>query len=166
MNQKVIPIVSWLIALWSCFVFLSSLPYKFTGHPVTQHIFETVGDWLGGFLGSGIGDLFGSVGGYLVGSFELLTSLVLLAPAFLWLMNKLGKNKVFSRAKFHRNGGLLAAMVMAGAAFFHIFTPLGIQVVRDGQSDGGALFRNAISVLIGGIILFLINRHALKSNMG
>jgi len=165
MNQKVIPVVSWLIALWTCFVFLSSLPYKFTGHPVTQHIFETVGDWLGGFLGSGIGNLFGNVGGYLVGSFELLTSLVLLVPAFLWLMNKIGQNKVFSRAKFHRIGGLMAATIMAGAAFFHIFTPLGIEVVRDGQSDGGSLFRSAISVLIGGIILFLINRRAPQAKL-
>ena len=71
-------VISWAIAAWMCFIFLGSLPYKFSGHPDTQHIFSTIGGWLKGFLGDGIGDLFTSFGAYGVGSFELLTTIVLL----------------------------------------------------------------------------------------
>ena len=78
MNTRIVAVISWIIVLWSSFVFLSSLPYKFTGAPETQHIFGTIGAWLGGFLGSGIGGLFSNLGGYIIGSFELLTSIVLL----------------------------------------------------------------------------------------
>lgn len=162
MNQRIIAAISWLIVLWSCFIFLSSLPYKFTGHPDTQHIFGTIGAWLGGFLGSGIGNLFTNVGAYLVGSFELLTSLVLLSPAVLWVINKAGGNKAFSRAKIHRIGGLMAAAVMAGAVFFHLFSPLGVEVLHNGQSDGGSLFRAAVSILVGGIVLFFLNNLAIR----
>lgn len=164
MNKKVIAIISWVIVVWSSYVFLSSLPFKFTGHPATQHIFGTIGTWLSGFLGTGIGNLFSNLGGYLVGSFELLTALVLLSPAFYWLRNKAGGTKSYSRAKIHQYGGLMAAAVMAGAAFFHIFTPLGIEVVRDGVGDGGSLFKTAISVLVGGLLLFFLNRSITKSN--
>jgi len=37
---------------------------------------------------------------------------------------------------------------MAGAVFFHLFTPLGIEV----NGDGGSLFRAAVSILILGLI--------------
>ena len=49
-------------------------------------------------------------------------------------------------------------MVMAGAVFFHLFTPLGIEVLHQGESDGGSLFYAAVSILILGIVLFAINR--------
>ena len=49
-------------------------------------------------------------------------------------------------------------MVTAGAVFFHLFTPLGIEVLSQGQPDGGALFYTAVSILICGIIMFLINK--------
>lgn len=159
MNTRIVAVISWIIVLWSSFVFLSSLPYKFTGAPETQHIFGTIGAWLGGFLGSGIGGLFSNLGGYIIGSFELLTSIVLLLPGVLWLLSKVGVNRPYNRARLHSLGGLMAAALMAGAAFFHIFSPLGINV----QGDGGLLFKMAISVLLGGIILFVLNRGALKS---
>jgi len=164
--KKIIAFVSWLIVAWMCYVFLGSLPYKFTGHPDTQHIFSTIGDWLGGFLGTGIGSLFTQFGAYAVGSFELLTSLVLLLPALLWVKSRIG-NKPFgnTRRRWHQVGGLMASAVMAGAVFFHLFTPLGIEVLHNGQSDGGSLFRAAVSILILGIVLFIINRMAItRSN--
>ena len=51
---------------------------------------------------------------------------------------------------------------MAGAVFFHLFTPLGIEVLHEGQSDGGSLFYAAVSILVLGIVLFLINISAAK----
>ncbi len=158
MKNKIIAVISWLIALWMCNVFLSSLPYKFTGHPDTQHIFGTIGAWISGILGSAIGNLFTSIGAIGVGSFELLTSIVLLLPALLWILAKAGIGEARGqRAKFHRIGGAMATMVMAGAVFFHLFTPLGIEVLHQGKSDGGSLFYAALSILVFGVIMVVIN---------
>jgi hypothetical protein len=158
MRKNVIAMISWAMALWMCYVFLLSLPYKFTLHPDTQYIFSTIGTWMSGILGEGIGGLFSNYGSYLVGSFELLTSVVLLLPALVWLLSMLGASGTLGvRAKFHRIGGFLAAMVMSGAVFFHLFTPLGIEVLHDGESDGGSLFYAAVSILICGVIMFIIN---------
>jgi len=159
MSHQIKAIISWVIVLWSSYIFLGSLPYKFTGHPDTQHIFSTIGNWLGGFLGEGLGGLFTKIGAFGVGGFELITSLVLLSPAAFWLINKVGGSKNYSRARLHQLGGLMAATVMAGAVFFHVFSPLGIEVIHQGKSDGGSLFKAAVSVLLGGIILFVINRN-------
>lgn len=149
-------VVSWAITLWICKVFLTSLPYKFTNHPDTQHIFGTIGDWMKGILGEGIGAWFGNFGAYLVGSFELLTSIVLLLPALLWVISKIGRGDS-RRVHFHRIGGLMASAVMAGAVFFHWFTPLGVEVLHQGKSDGGSLFYAAVSIFVLGIVLFVIN---------
>ena len=152
-------VISWLIVFWMCFVFLGSLPYKFTQHPDTQHIFNTIGGWLKGFLGESVGELFSQFGPYVVGSFEALTSLVLLLPILLWLIAKLRRTPFGNtRRRFHQWGGLLASAVMAGAVFFHLFSPLGIEVLHQGKSDGGSLFYSALSILILGFVLFFINK--------
>ncbi|MBX2880793.1 MAG: hypothetical protein KTR32_12700 [Granulosicoccus sp.] len=152
-------IVSWLCVVWTCYIFLGSLPYKFTGHPDTQHIFGTIGDWLGGFLGATAGNLFKQFGAYAVGSFELLTSIILLLPALLWVLSRMsGSYFGITRRRFHMAGGAMAAMVMAGAVFFHLVSPLGIEVLHEGESDGGSLFYAAVSILILGLLLFFINR--------
>ena len=128
-------------------------------HPDTQHIFGTIGNWLGGFLGSGTGSLFTDFGAYVIGSFELLTSIVLLLPALLWGLSRLnGSFFGVTRRRFHMIGGLMASAVMLGAVFFHIVSPLGIVVLHEGQSDGGRLFYSAVSILIFGLVLFAINR--------
>ena len=158
MKKNIVAIISWIMALWACKVFLSSLPYKFTNHPDTQHIFGTIGMWISDTFGAGLGNLFSNYGAYAVGGFELLTSLVLLLPIFIWLLAKMGASGNSGvRAKFHRLGGAMAAMVMAGAVFFHLFTPLGIEVLHEGKSDGGSLFYAAVSILVCGIIMFFIN---------
>ncbi len=152
-------VVSWLIAAWIGFVFLASLPYKFTLHPDTQHIFGTIGTWLSGFLGDGIGGLFSNFGSYAVGAAELLACLILLAPALIWVFRRSsGKPFGNTRRQFHQIGGLLSSAIMAGAVFFHLATPLGVEVMHNGQSDGGNLFYKAVSILVLGIVLFLINR--------
>ena len=151
--------ISWPIAAWMLYVFLGSLPYKFTLHPDTQHIFGTIGAWLGTFLGAGIGGAFAAYGSYAVGAFELATSVVLLVPPFAWLTRKaIGGTASRPRAWWHRLGGAMAAVVMTGAVFFHLFTPLGIEVLHQGRSDGGSLFYAAVSILVGGVVMVLINR--------
>ena len=160
MKKHIIAIASWAMAIWMCKVFLFSIPYKFTDHPDTRHIFDTIGDWISGIPGQGAGALFAGIGPYAVGSFEMLTSLTLLLPGLIWLLAKIGLGSVGRepvRAKFHRIGGAMAALVMAGAVFFHLVTPLGIVVLHEGKSDGGSLFYAALSILIMGIVMFFIN---------
>jgi len=150
--------VSWVIALWAAKVFLTSLPYKFSGHPDTQHIFSTIGDWLKGFIGDTAGGLFSEQGAVVIGSAELVTSVILLSPMVFWILNKVNlvANRPY-RAVAHALGGLMAAGIMAGAVFFHLVSPLGVEVLHNGQSDGGALFYSALSILVLGLILFIIN---------
>ncbi len=160
MKKNIIAIASWAMAIWMCKVFLFSIPYKFTGHPDTQHIFGAIGGWMSGILGESLGSLFASFGPYAVGSFEMLTSLVLLLPGLIWLLAKIGVGNVGGdpvRANIHRIGGAMAALVMAGAVFFHLVTPLGIVVLHEGKSDGGSLFFAALSILVMGIVMFFIN---------
>jgi len=159
-KNPVVTISSWLIVLWTCYIFLGSLPYKFTNHPDTQHIFTTIGDWMKGILGNSVGELFGQYGAIGVGAVELLTSLLLLSPIVYWLKNRSKDSSDVQRvrAKAHAIGGAIASMVMAGAVFFHLFTPLGIEVLHQGESDGGSLFKAAVSILILGIVLLVMNR--------
>ena len=156
------PVISWIIVLWTCKVFLFSLPYKFSGHPDTQHIFGTIGQWISDTLLEPLGSFFTQFGAYAVGTFELITSIILLLPALLWVLNKTGLRKSgSSRQRLHAIGGLLASAVMVGAVFFHLFTPLGIEVLHNGKSDGGSLFYAAVSILVLGIVLFLLNSKGL-----
>jgi hypothetical protein len=165
MKKNIITVISWIMTLWMCKVFLFSLPYKFSGHPDTQHIFGTIGAWISGILGESIGGLFSSFGAIGVGLFELTVSIVLLLPAILWGLSKIGvvEDKP-RRAKIHRIGGIMAAVVMSGAVFFHVFTPLGIEVLHQGKSDGGSLFFAAVSILICGVIMFVINSLKLEED--
>ena len=163
MKQKIIALASWAMALWACKVFLWSLPYKFSNHPDTQHIFGTIGQWMSDTFSQAIGGLFTKFGAYGVGFFELATSIVLLLPALVWLLARFGSaTSEGARARFHRIGGAMAALVMAGAVFFHLFTPLGIEVLHQGKSDGGSLFYAAVSILVSGVILFFINAPSRK----
>ncbi len=147
MNNTIKVTVSWAIAAWMCYVFLGSLPYKFTGAPDTLYIFGTIGGWLGTFLGETIGSLFTNYGAYLVGAFELIVALILLSPIVLG-----------NREKFHYIGGLMASVVMAGAVFFHAVSPLGWAVLHEGKSDGGSLANAALSILILGIVMAWLNK--------
>ncbi len=156
-------LISWFIVAWICYVFLLSLPYKFSRHPDTQHIFNTIGEWMGGFVPA-LGDLFSAFGSYVVGAFELITCVVLLLPGFVMLTRRAsGKSWRGIRARWHVVGGLMASAVMVGAVFFHLFTPLGIEVLHQGEPDGGSLFKAAVSILILGVVLAVINISASKT---
>ena len=69
-------IISLIITLWVAKVFLLSLPYKFTNHPDTQHIFNTIGQWMGDTISQGLGQFFASYAAYIIGSVELVVSAV------------------------------------------------------------------------------------------
>ncbi len=150
-------ILSWILVVIIVAVFLPSIPFKFSGAPETQHIFGTIGKWMSGFLGSAIGGTFSAIGAYVIGSLELITSIILLIPAFVWLKGKVSKSDEPSRVNrqsLHAWGGLAASALMGGAIFFHLFSKLGINV----NNDNGALFFSAVTVFFAGIILFLVNR--------
>lgn len=134
-------IISWILSLWIAFVFVQSLYFKFTDHPETQQIFETIGDWMAGNIFAFMAIPFALHGGYVIGSLELIASILLILP-------------IFTRPL----GGLLATGLMTGAIFFHLFTPLGVNV----QGDGGVLFYMACSVWIAGLIIFLLHREQLR----
>lgn len=151
MNNIIKVSVSWLIALWAAYVFLSSLPYKFNGAAEPLHIFDTIGKWMSGVLGETIGGMFSQYGAYIVGGFELIIAFVLLLPVIFWSQ----------RQKLHCIGGLMSAVIMSGAVFFHLFTPLGwvVKWHENGQIQTDAGLANAaLSILLLGLVLVWLNR--------
>ena len=116
-----------------------------------------------GILGNAAGSWFANYGAVAVGIAELVVTLFLLIPLFLFIREKLtGARPAIDRAVFHTLGGLAAAGVMAGAAFFHLVTPLGIVVLHEGKSDGGSLFFAAVSILVLGLIMAAANFSLIK----
>ena len=59
-------------------------------------------------------------------------------------------------------------MVMSGAIFFHLFTPLGVVRVVDaaGNTDGGVLFLMACGVWLGSVVLLYIDRQKILALVG
>ena len=107
-----------------------------------------------GVLGNTAGQLFIEYGSYGVGLMELIASIILLFPALLFVLKKINLvDDVPARYGFHAIGGMLAGAIMTGAVFFHLATPLGIEVLHNGKSDHGSLFYAAVSVLILGYAL-------------
>ena len=128
------------------FVFIQSLFFKFSDAPETQHIFNVLNDWAASAFG--VEGLFvkpGIFNAHVIGSAELVASLLVLAGLFL------GKKTLTLL------GALLAFGVITGAIFFHLFTPLGVDV----QDDGGTLFFMACGVWISALFLILTHKNAL-----
>jgi hypothetical protein len=136
-------------------VFIQSLFFKFSNSPETQYIFGTLDVWAGGL---GFPDLFapnGIFSQYVVGSMELAASVLLLFALS------------FRKPALHALGALLALGVMSGAIFFHLFTPLGVQVLNtDGTLDGGELFALACSVWVSAGVILLLRRRDLALAWG
>ena len=133
----------WALAIFVAIVFVQSLFFKFTNSFETQHIFTTIGDWMGSiglpaFIASG----FAAWGGYTVGSVELIASILLIMR------------------RTQALGALIGFFVISGAIFFHLFTPLGVSVVIDeaGNRDGGQLFALAVGVFISTILIMWLRR--------
>ena len=139
----------WILTLFVAFVFIQSLFFKFTGSPETVYIFEGKLDpWAASLGFKGIFAPGGIFSAKVVGSAELVASILVLAGAF-----------IASQRLVQVAGAALGLGVISGAIFFHLFTPLGIAVVNtDGSSDGGELFTLACGVWISCALLLWIRR--------
>lgn len=139
----------WILTLFVAFVFIQSLFFKFTGSPETVYIFEGKLDPWAASLGlKGIFAPGGIFSAKVVGSAELLASVLVLAGAFM------ARQRLVQAA-----GAALGLGVISGAIFFHLFTPLGIAVINtDGSSDGGELFMLACGVWVSCALLLWIRR--------
>lgn len=143
-NKKKIATVTF--TLFIAFVFIQSLFFKFAGAPETVYIFETIDKWVTASFG--ISGLFvppGIFNAYVIGSAELVASALLLVGLFT------------KRYALHGLGAVLALSVISGAIFFHLFTPLGINV----QGDDGTLFGMACGVWFSAASLIYIRKEAL-----
>lgn len=125
------------LCLFIAFVFLQSLPFKFSNSLETQHIFQTLGEW------SGLA-WFGQYGGYMIGVAELITAIVLF--------------------KWRTIGAVMALGIMSGAIIFHLFTPLGIimplfdaETTLQNGDDGGVLFMMACATWVCSLILIILD---------
>ncbi|MCW5664378.1 MAG: hypothetical protein KIT35_11140 [Piscinibacter sp.] len=143
-------VIAAALALYIAFVFVQSLFFKFSDSPETQYIFGTLDAW-GASLGvPGLFARSGPFSQYVVGSAELVASALLLGGLFL------------GRALLSALGALLSLGVISGAIFFHLFTPLGVQVRNtDGSLDGGQLFALACGVWLAAAGLLWLHRGAL-----
>lgn len=138
------------LALFISIVFIQSLFFKFTDAPETQYIFGTLEAWGTGLGFPGLFVHSGIFSQYVVGSAELVASATLL----LGLVRK--------QSLLMALGGLLAMAVISGAIFFHLFTPLGVQVLNtDGTLDGGQLFAMACGIWVSSAVLISTHRAAL-----
>lgn len=128
--------IEWIPVILIAIIFGGSFPFKFTDAPITVHIFDVVGTWIGL-------DFFRSVGGYIIGVAEAIAILLVLIP------------------KTRGIGGALAVGIMSGAIIFHLFSPLGVTVrwEEGGQMmEDGTLFYTAVVVWLSGLFLFLRNK--------
>lgn len=91
---------------------------------------------------SAIAPIFESVGGYAIGGTELIASALLIIPAT------------------RKLGALLGLVIISGAIFFHLATPLGVNRVINaaGDTDGGILFFMAGSVWLSCLLIFILNK--------
>lgn len=139
----------WILTLFVAFVFIQSLFFKFTGSPETVYIFEGKLDpWAASLGFKGVFAPGGIFSAKVVGTTELLASLLVLAGAFI------SQQRLVQVA-----GAALGLGVISGAIFFHLFTPLGIAVINtDGSSDGGELFTLACGVWVSCALLLWIRR--------
>jgi len=143
-NKK--KIVVRVLIVYIAFVFIQSLAFKFSGAPETKHIFNTLDVWASDTFGlSGLFNPPGIFNAYVIGSAELIASILLLTGMFT------------ARKIFIPLGALMAFGIINGAIFFHLFTPLGINV----QSDGGALFFMACGVWISAATLLFLHKNLL-----
>jgi hypothetical protein len=139
----------WLLTIFVAFVFIQSLFFKFAGSPETVYIFQVKLDpWAASLGFPGVFAPGGIFSAKVVGSFELIASLLLLAGAW-----------ISAQRLVQVLGAAMGLGVISGAIFFHLFTPLGIAVVNtDGSSDGGELFMLACGVWVSCALLLWLRR--------
>ncbi len=124
-NMKQFTILLWVIRITISLILLQTLFFKFTAAPESVFIFSKLGlePW----------------GRILIGTFELVASVMILIPRITSL------------------GAFLSTGIMAGALFSHIFK-LGIVV----ENDGGLLFGLALLVFIlSSSLVFILRKQLL-----
>lgn len=126
--------IRWIGACYIAFIFLWYEQYKLLGDQGSVELFTTLTDWFG-FHGH---ESIMRIG---VGLCEIVASLFILAPAVQGL------------------GAIGAFMLMSGAIFFHLVTPLGV----DPYHDGGVLFKEACSVWISAVVLIWWRRRQIAT---
>lgn len=126
--------VLWGLSAYIGFVFIQSLFFKFTGSEESIFIFSTLRAW------SGIA-LFEPAGRWIIGICELIASILLLLP----------RTRIF--------GAAMAIGIMTGAISFHLFTPLGVEIM----GDGGELFILACGVWISGWIILALSANDVRA---
>jgi hypothetical protein len=134
MTNRTRSITLFVLSAYIAFVFVQSLFFKFSGSAESIFIFSTLRDW------SGIG-LFEPFGRWAVGSAELVASILLFIP--------------FTRIY----GAGIALGVISGAIFFHLFTPLGVEIM----GDGGLLFTLACGVWLASALILWLERRAVMA---
>lgn len=149
-----------VLTLWIAFVFVQSLASKFGGAKEAIYIFTTIDQWASEALGlKGVFGPGGLLGPTTIGILELLASLALLLGLALILAGRRGTG-----VRLHRDGALLAFAIISAALFFHLFTPLGVDVGDPSQGipkDGGALFGMAVSVWLSAFVLLWVHHRGI-----
>ena len=140
--KKLFQLIPHVLAVFMSVVFLDSLRYKFTNHENTQVIFGKLDAWAATLGFPGTFATTGIFSQYVIGSAELVAATLLL----LGIMPAL--------RKFQGLGALIALVVMSGAIFFHLFTPLG----TDPNNDGGGLFVAACIIWLSSAVLVYMRR--------
>ncbi len=121
--------LSWLPAIWIAWTLLYYEQYKLTGHPGSVYLFTILSDWLSTPGGEKPFRLF-------VAIMEIVAAVLVLLP---WT---------------RLPGAVLSAGIMAGAIFFHVVSPLGI----DPYGDGGVLFTEACITLVAALSIIWLMR--------
>lgn len=140
-------VITAVLCLFIAFVFVQSLFFKYTDSAETLYIFSVLNQWAETQFG--ITGLFlppGLFNAYVIGTAELVASGLLLAGLITrrkWLIPA---------------GAALGLGVMSGAIVFHLFTPLGIEVM----DDGGTLFYMACGVWLSCVVLVLLHLVEIK----
>lgn len=133
-----------VMVLYISIVFIQALRFKFTDSVDTLHIFGTLNDWAAASFG--IEGLFlppGIFNAYVIGSAELIASLVMLTGLFT------------ARKVLIPIGAAMSFGIISGAIFFHLFTPLGVDVL----GDGGLLFTSACGIWLISLALMWMNKN-------
>lgn len=140
--------ITTVMVLYISIVFIQALRFKFTDSVETLHIFSTLNIWAydtfniqGLFLPPGI------FNAYVVGSSEFFASIVMLIGLF------------SSRKYLITIGALMSLGIISGAIFFHLFTPLGIDVL----GDGGLLFSSACGIWLMSLAIIVMNKDYLMA---
>jgi len=135
--------ITTVMVLYISIVFIQALRFKFTDSVETLHIFTTLNIWA--YDTFGIAGLFlppGIFSAYVVGTSELLASIVMLTGLFSY------------RKYLIPIGALMSLGIISGAIFFHLFTPLGINVL----GDGGLLFSSACGIWLMSLAIIVMNK--------